>query len=337
MRTKQLNIILSTDENYLIPTLLTAWSIYINNHNSKFFILCSFDHKNYDHILEKLDSEFSSRINYTNLDEFSEILLKLPGSDNSIKHISNMAYARLFAPNIFNEIDYAYYFDSDVIVRGDITKIFNKVTKDVEFTIAGSKNYFIAPVTWTRIYSKYSMSKSEIENVINSGAIIMNFKKLREIDFSNAAIKWLEDTKESWMDQAAINYILRGKITHISPKYNWGVHRYETFRSKYPFTKPLILHYASQNKPWNSITKYSNVFNKTLDSFRRGNPNIYEYTFDLSFLKRDSKDYFLTRKMYISEKDFIDTRKISNSEYVYINNKHLSKHKNFYELKEQID
>lgn len=292
---RMVSALLCTDENYFFNTLITAWSIHVNNTKIQIDILINFDLSLFDQLLKSLNSSFKKTISFIDISsEFDLKLANVPSYTDDVPHISGMAYGRILSTEILDR-DIVYYFDSDVIVDYDITKIVNKYQNHInEKSILGVNNYFIAPRFWTNVYSKYNLTDEVIRNVINSGAIIMNFKRLKKLNFSNNAIKWLEKTKEKWMDQAAINVLLGSidEIYRIDSEYNWGVHKDDLFRIESKWAKPKIYHFASSNKPWNSSTKYNDIFNKYIYSFEKSNKNLINFTDKLKFIKKiDGVEY----------------------------------------------
>lgn len=270
MKRNNSEILMACDKNYFSHTLISCWSFYMNDSNLSFNVIIDFDIE--DTNFNLLEKDFRDKFNFIDIctlythSDFETI------DSNGTEHISSMTFARIASPNI-PYLNKVLYVDSDVIFTKGGKKLFT-LSKRNDYTIYGAKNYFIAPVTWTNVYKKYEMNENEISRVINAGVLLMDLSKLREANFYLKSLDWYKKNKDNWMDQAIINVLLKDSIKFFSPKYNWGVHRNETYREKYPFVIPKILHFASSKKPWNSITPFMGEYEKVLKDFIIHNPEL---------------------------------------------------------------
>ena len=83
---------------------------------------------------------------------------------------------------MFPEYDKAIYIDSDTCIPGDISELYNIDLKDNLFggctDISCQDNEILCE------YFRLNAGVS-IKEYINSGVLLMNMKKLREVDFEN--------------------------------------------------------------------------------------------------------------------------------------------------------
>jgi len=90
-----------------------------------------------------------------------------------------------------------------------------------------------------------------------------NLDYLREIDFSNIAIKYIKENRDKvyWMDQDAENALLHEKMLSLPITYNFQTHFLTTlhwntyskdFQNEILATakEPVIIHYCGPLKPW---------------------------------------------------------------------------------------
>lgn len=176
------------------------------------------------------------------------------------------AYFRVFAPWILKDYDKILIMDSDIIANGDISPIFN--IELGENLVAGVKdivyqcflNGFVPDVM---DYTKNTMKMKNPYDYINTGVMVMNLKKWRDL-FSFSEIMNLCNTKKFRIqEQDIINTLVEGKCNFLDLKWNfytetndaikWALkwapvdsynYYYETKQS------PILIHYASQPKPW---------------------------------------------------------------------------------------
>ena len=153
-------------------------------------------------------------------------------------------YFRLFIPEIFTEYEKGIYIDSDIVVLGDISELYNKnlgnnligacIDKSVQ-DIPEIMNYYENAVGIKR--DKY----------INSGVLLMNLKELREKKFTkhflNLLNKYHFDTVAP--DQDYLNVICNGKILYLGDE--WDAMPTENGKE---LENPKLIHYNLFQKPW---------------------------------------------------------------------------------------
>ena len=87
-------------------------------------------------------------------------------------------YFRIFIPDMFKEYDKAIYIDSDIIVSGDISELYNI---DLENNYIGAcQDKSIIGIKEFEDYFTYGVGVKYTE-YINSGVLLLNMKKLRWI------------------------------------------------------------------------------------------------------------------------------------------------------------
>ena len=153
-------------------------------------------------------------------------------------------YYRLFIPVMFPEYDKGIYVDSDVVLNGDIAELFDI---DIE-------NYYIGACTDASI-QEISELVYYIENgvgvkrqeYINSGILLMNLKKLREVGLDYHFLRLLNKYHFDCIapDQDYINALCNGNICYLGEE--WDAMPND---SKPPQENPKLIHYNLFSKPW---------------------------------------------------------------------------------------
>ena len=144
------------------------------------------------------------------------------------KTLSPMSYARIIMAD-YTEWDKFIYLDLDIIVKQDISLLFN---------IDLSENY-IASVP--------------DNNSINAGVLLVNGKKWREEKIKDIGLKYASEMKPKEADQATIEFICNNKILYIDQKWNytidaiWGKKKLLSHNYKQAY----IIHFITGFKPWN--------------------------------------------------------------------------------------
>ena len=158
-------------------------------------------------------------------------------------------YFRIFIPSMFPEYDKAIYIDSDTCIPGDISELYNIDLKDNLFggctDISCQDNEILCE------YFRLNAGVS-IKEYINSGVLLMNMKKLREVDFENHFLYLLNKYHFDNVcpDQDYINAMAYGKILHLSNEWDAM-----PTNGALVFDNPKIIHYNLFFKPWH----YDNI------------------------------------------------------------------------------
>ena len=253
------------DNDFVIPTAVAITSLIKNKHEDTFYdiyiIACDFLDENQDVFL-KFNSE-SVHINI--LENSSQKYIDLhKNTDGAICVASIAALLKFDLPIILSHLDKVLYLDGDIIVRKDLSDLFDNNIDDY---------YIGAVVDSGSIYYKHEYVQ-KVENYFNSGVMLLNLNKMRE----NNMTQMLFDTKKSLsdsnlMDQNVFNIVFDKKVRLLPIKNNFLA--VNLFRSMGKFTidqinslyscnysdfyeilsDASIIHFSSKDKPW----KYNNM------------------------------------------------------------------------------
>lgn len=158
-------------------------------------------------------------------------------------------FFRLFIPVMFPKYHKCIYIDADTVIPGDISRLYNEDLED---------NYLGCIVDKSTIDNEILASYFEEvvgiprDKYINSGVLLMNSKKLRELKidekFLDLYIKYGFDIIAP--DQDYINSMCYGHIKYLSDIYDAMPNP-----NNKEVEKPVIIHYNLFLKPW----QYENV------------------------------------------------------------------------------
>ena len=255
-----ITIVFATDANYSLYTSIAISSILENGNPStyyQFVILISSDFsEECRHLTIKTVSSFeNSEVN------FVEAGTIFDNSHIGISHITTPTYYRLLLPSILQNIDECLYLDSDIVVCGDLSELFN----------IDISNYYVAGVKapWyilqrETIGSKESKDLIPTDRYINAGVLLMNLDKIRRDGIDK---KFIEFSTQEFVsqDQDIVNVSCYDAILHLPLRYNTMTKFYDTDRVELEkvfsadeieaaFQNPLIIHYADRVKPWQDMT-----------------------------------------------------------------------------------
>ena len=156
---------------------------------------------------------------------------------------SAVYYYRFFIPRLFPMYEKGIYIDSDTILTGDIGELFDIELND-EQVVAAMVDPKVTTVLEFREYVDNAVGVSHDEYV-NSGVILMDFKKMRRMRFLSTLVDLIEKYNADLVapDQDYLNVILRGKIKNLETC--WNVEPVENLPKN---TK--LVHFNLFNKPW---------------------------------------------------------------------------------------
>lgn len=153
-------------------------------------------------------------------------------------------YFRLFIPTMFPEYDKGIYIDSDIVVPGDISKMYEIDLGDN--LIGACRDLSIQNIPELCQYMDHGVGVG-CDKYINSGVLLMNMKKLREVEIEKEFLRLLNkyhfDTVAP--DQDYLNAMCYGKITYLDNC--WDVMPCDDTPE---VENPMLIHYNLFSKPW---------------------------------------------------------------------------------------
>lgn len=259
MNDQILQIVLASDESYVMQTSILITSLFSNNSYS-------FDHINI-HLLSNNISENSIEIIKTHIpkskgslkiynisDIHSKLGVKVPNT------ISISSYSRLFISSFLNNsIEKVIYFDVDAIVNGSLLQLWR--TNIDQYYVAGVLDDISE-------YTKKKIGLNKGDNYINAGMLLINLKLWRADNLEQRMLKFLKLNNGNVYhhDQGIINAISQNKIKILPPQYNivtnYFVLPYNHFKRLSPFydqeefelakKTPIFIHFTAgvAGRPW---------------------------------------------------------------------------------------
>lgn len=213
---------MASDENYAVHLGVGIVSIMENNSsNVTMHILDNnISEVNLNRLKSLEDKYLNLKINFYNTSDFFrqndiDSLIKNQLKDNDFyKLLGLAAFSRLFLQDILpSNIEKVLYLDSDTLVLDNLDEIFSN---DMDNLVSG-----VVDVMANITKSLYLGSKKSTP-FINSGVLLINLERWREIDFAGRAIDLINEypDKNFLHDQNIINIICGDDIDLLSPKFN---------------------------------------------------------------------------------------------------------------------
>ena len=244
-----INICLSFDEKYAQHAAVTMVSLMKNcSRNIHFYIIDSEPSgitESRSKIV-KLVEMYGAKISFRTIDlsVFKGFPVWKPMQDSPNKYVP---YYRLCLADLLPEIERIIYLDTDIVVQGDIAKLY-----DLEFT----KDQFIAGVN--DMDSEELKEKISTSAYINSGVILFDLATIRRIKLNvvEESIKILQNFRDRMslnIDQDLINIIFNKRIKLLDISWNaQSVGTPRGFKLGYDdkSIEKNIIHFIASHKPW---------------------------------------------------------------------------------------
>lgn len=164
-------------------------------------------------------------------------------------------YFRLFIPALFPQYDKGIYLDSDIVVPGDISQLWQEpLGNNLIGACADYSIQHIAP--FMRYIDQYV--GVDHRNYVNSGVLLMNMRRLREVDMAGRFLDWMQKYSLETVapDQDYLNALCWDAIHYLDPVWDAMPSDRISF-----LEAPQIIHFNLDAKPWlNESVPYDDVF-----------------------------------------------------------------------------
>ncbi len=246
-----IHVLFCIDNNYLVQAATSISSILKSNQENTFVIYVAAFAR--DRIV--CDAVFGA------VEKANNLILRFVDLDDNLfegypttKYFSKSIYSRLIFDRFLDaSINRLIYLDADTITCGDLLPLWKT---DLEGAVLGvARDFFHA--------SPGEIGFADNEPYFNSGMLLIDTQLWRNQDCGAKVLRLIAECgdKLTWMDQDALNIVMRGTVKLIDLKWNYQPRcadvpsaflqlneaDYRTMR-KYP----TIIHYTTSFKPWNA-------------------------------------------------------------------------------------
>lgn len=174
---------------------------------------------------------------------------------NLMKHITVSTFDRLFLPRVLDKLDKVLYLDVDILVRGDVGKLYDiKLGQNV---FAGKKSeldgwenlidvitrvsLLLPPKKAWALRRRAHATGKMTADTYNAGILLLNLKKMREEEFIENNLYLVEELRLN--DQDVMNFYSADRSLNLDADWNYVPTQ--------DYSKnPKIVHWAGPAKPW---------------------------------------------------------------------------------------
>lgn len=212
------DIVLISDDNYILPTLVCIQSIIDNAHliDGDYIIhVCSFGLLGAN--INKIEALSTDRIKVVvdlfNADDYSDRIVQV----SQKTHVTPTALIKFELPNYFNYLDSLLYLDGDIIVKDSLVSL---LSQDVDSYFLAASYDFLCH--FNRI--RYTLHRTVSDDFyFNSGVMLFNLKKMRELNIPDKLWDYkINSSTTKLMDQESLNAVCGSSVLHLPIKYNFN-------------------------------------------------------------------------------------------------------------------
>lgn len=243
MNNQPIPIFYACDDNFVKYTIVSLYSMIKN---------ASVDYKYHVYILHtEITDEMKRKVLELQNDNFEisfedvtehlkSIADKLPIRD----YYSKTTYYRLFIAEMFPEYNKAIYIDSDTVVQGDISELYNTHIGDAY--VGACHEQAMVQVDEYGTYAEKVVGVSRY-NFFNAGMILINCDQFRVHFVLDKFIEYLHIYNfVVTQDEDYLNLICKDHVYWLDQRWNTEIFG----EIAYPIEQANILHYIMTSKPW---------------------------------------------------------------------------------------
>ena len=244
---KEIPVFFATDNNYA-PFMAVALASMLEKASKTYFytvyVLTTDLYREYIEQLETICQNAmpgNASVEFVSLREEME---KTSGTFHLRDYYSRETYCRIFIPRFFPQYDKVIYLDSDIVVTGDISELYNIDIGDNLVGAAIEEVMQSFDVFGTYVEKALGVPR---EKYFSAGVLLINAKKYREENIEEKFIALMNRFKfRITQDEDYLNVLCKDKVKWLDVGWNKSAYKTEGFDEK----GLKIIHYKINWKPW---------------------------------------------------------------------------------------
>lgn len=239
-----MNILLSFDDRFVIPTKVMLKSLILNNNCPINIYILYIDLKE-DSINSIMDLQDDSRVHI----EFKKIEKEAYNSFPTQNHWPLETWIRLFAFKYLDEsIERILWIDGDMIINASIEDFYNQDFDNNTFVaiedMIGGKEH--------EEHKQIGMPENKI--YVNAGLLLFNLSKIRNTSYEKDIFDYVENYKGklNYLDQDVLNGAFYNTIKAVCSDFYYNYFSCNINNENYRdlINNVKVIHYVSSQKPW---------------------------------------------------------------------------------------
>jgi Lipopolysaccharide biosynthesis proteins, LPS:glycosyltransferases len=263
---EQYHILVTVDNNYLLPLKVMLKSLFNNNFSLSFVIHLIYNDITKENLQDLQDYCAYHQANLQTYFITQETFMAAPTSER----YSQAMYFRLLACKLLPDtLERILYLDPDILIINSIETLYNMPLKDNLFAAAIHTQLmpFADPV------NKIRLGTYETEGYYNSGVMMLNLAKQREVIDEDAVFTYIQEHEKELIlpDQDVLNGLYGSQILSIDDSlYNYDTRNFEAYllwsggvkTTRWVIQNTVVLHFCGKHKPWikEAVTRFGILF-----------------------------------------------------------------------------
>lgn len=243
MNEQRIPIFYACDDNFIKYTIVSLYSMIQNASKDRHYHVHIL-HTNISEDMQQKVRMLSNEQFHISFDDVNDYLLfvgdKMPLRD----YYSKTTYYRIFIAEMFPQYTKAIYIDSDTVVQGDISELYDT---DIGNAYVGACHEQV--MVQVEEYGSYVEKVMGINRnaFFNAGLLLINCDQFRQHKVMEKFIRLLQTYNFAvTQDEDYLNVICKDRVFWLDQRWNT-----EIFGSiPYPIEQAHVLHYIMTNKPW---------------------------------------------------------------------------------------
>lgn len=159
-------------------------------------------------------------------------------------YYTKATYYRFLIADMFPEYDKGLYLDCDIVVNGDISRLYNCPLADNFAAVMREEVMTAYDVYGTYVEKVLGINR---EDYFNAGVMVMNLRLLRQVDIQARLMEIMSEyTFTTTQDQDYLNVLFYGNVLRLSQ--HWNKNAFPGCEDENDRAK--IVHYKINWKPW---------------------------------------------------------------------------------------
>lgn len=156
-------------------------------------------------------------------------------------YYSQSTYYRLFIPAMFPQLTKGLYLDSDLVLLGDVSRLYDTVLDDE--LAAAIPDGIINTTEHLALYAEKRLGVPR-KVYFNAGVLLMNLEKMRQMNFEKVFLELLNSVRfQVAQDQDYLNVICKNRVRLLD--YGWN-----SMPTGIGPEVPELIHFNLDSKPW---------------------------------------------------------------------------------------
>lgn len=249
---KEIPVFFAIDDNYA-PFFTVALTSLLDNASHDYFykiyVLTTSLRREYAERLRFIVDDMSA--DYASIDFVSvrEEMEKSSGNFHLRHYYSRETYCRIFIPRVFPQYDKVIYLDSDIVVTGDISELYDTDLGDNLVAAANEEVMFDYEVFGNYVEKALGVDRHDY---FSAGVLLINAKVYREEKIEEKFINLMNNFKfRVTQDEDYLNVLCKDRVVKLNIGWNKSAYKTEGFDEK----ELKLIHYKINWKPWH----YDNI------------------------------------------------------------------------------